>query len=376
MRLVGSVEQPLPLVAVLEVSGAVLTWVVDDPAGADAAQIDFTDAARADWLWQVVGASGHVALLSSAGQAQEAASLDIAPGSLARLHRLALGHWLRRWWPASQRDGIPALDRALLDAEVALLTAGAQGYFTDDTLDSDVSQLLAPHAAALAGHAYSDDSRVREMVRAGAELADEVGLEGADWAELSVAVEDSATALTMPTGFRDDYALAAGSEPGPGPGAAIGRGVASINWGAVPPRHLRRRRGHRRLERRGGRSGRRRRGTRGRHRPRPGHRCGGPGPLRRHQRRRRPGRRRPGHRPPGRRAARRADGIGGLEPRLADDVGDHRRPDDRDERTAGGPGPDSRLGAGPPGPTTARCLPGRSVGERVFLLRVAPASLC
>ncbi|WP_310776939.1 hypothetical protein [Mycobacterium sp. Z3061] len=235
MRLVGSVEQPLPLVAVLEVSGAVLTWVVDDPAGADAAQIDFTDAARADWLWQVVGASGHVALLSSAGEAQEAGSLDIAPGALAPLHRLALGHWLRRWWPASQRDGIPALDRALLDAEVALLTAGAQGYFTDDTLDSDVSQLLAPHAAALTGHAHSDDSRVREMVRAGAELADEVGLEGEDWAELSVAVEDSATALTMPTGFRDDYALAAGSQPGPGPGTAIGRGVASINWGAVPP---------------------------------------------------------------------------------------------------------------------------------------------
>ncbi|PJE24937.1 MAG: hypothetical protein CK431_03275 [Mycobacterium sp.] len=235
MRAIGAVEQPLPLVAVLEVSGAVLTWIVDDPGGADAAEIHFTDPARADWLWQVVGESGHVALLSAAGEFQETDGLDIAPGSLAPLHRLALGHWLRRWWPASQRDGIPALDRALLDAEVALRTVGAQGFFTDDTLDSDVPQLLAPHAPALTGHAHSDNSRVRELVRASAELADEVGLDGEDWAELSVAVEDSVTAPSMPTGYRDDYALAAGSQPVTRQGTAIGRGVASINWGAVPP---------------------------------------------------------------------------------------------------------------------------------------------
>ena len=42
-----------PLVAVLEVSGAVLSWTVDDPPGAGSTQITFTDLARADWLWRV-----------------------------------------------------------------------------------------------------------------------------------------------------------------------------------------------------------------------------------------------------------------------------------------------------------------------------------
>ena len=101
------------------------------------------------------------------------------PGSVDPLRRLAIGHWLRRWWPASRRDGIAGLDRALLDVEVALLTVGAQGFFTDDTLDSDVAELLAPHAAALTAHVGSDDPRVLDLVRAGAGLADEVGVDGA-----------------------------------------------------------------------------------------------------------------------------------------------------------------------------------------------------
>ena len=45
--------------------------------------------------------------------------VDVLPGSVDPLRRLALGHWLRRWWPASHRDGIAALDGALLDAEIA-----------------------------------------------------------------------------------------------------------------------------------------------------------------------------------------------------------------------------------------------------------------
>jgi hypothetical protein len=239
MRLVETLEQPLPLVAVLEVSGAVLSWIIDSPADpadpAEAAAITFTDTARADWLWRVVGESGHVALLSAVETPAEFSDLQLVSGSMVPLRRLALGHWLRRWWPASQRDGIPTLDRALLDVEVALLTVEAQGFFTDDTLDSDVTQLLAPHAAALIGHARTDDTRVSGLVRAGAELAEEVGLDGEDWAELSAAVADSSLALTMPTGYRDDYALAAGAQSGPSSGTAIGRGVASINWGAVPP---------------------------------------------------------------------------------------------------------------------------------------------
>lgn len=238
----GPVETaaPTPLAALLEVSGAVLSWTLDDPDDA-APHIAFTDVSRADWLWRVLGEAGHVAVVSAVDGAVgrphsiELTGVELVPGSVAPLRRLATGQWLRRWWPASRQDGIAGLDRALLDVEVALLTAGAQSFFPDDTLDSDVAQLLAPHAGALTSHAGSDDSRVVDLVRAGAELADEVGTDGDDWSELIAAVDDSSLILTLPSGRRDDYALAAGAGTGPHGAGAIARGVASIAWSGVPP---------------------------------------------------------------------------------------------------------------------------------------------
>jgi len=235
---------PPMLTAVLEVSGAVLSWTVDDPPGDGSAQITFTDLARADWLWRVLGESGHVALAYAFGAVDpvaddpegiELSGVDIVPGSTDQLRRLAMGHWLRRWWPASRRDGIPGLNRALLDVEVALLTGHAQGFFTDDTLDSDVAQLLAPHATALITHVRSDDARIVDLVRAGAGLADDVGLEGVGWPELQAVLDDSSAILTTTIGHRDDYALAAGSDAAPRRGSSIARRVASIDWNAVPP---------------------------------------------------------------------------------------------------------------------------------------------
>lgn len=229
-----------PLVALLEVSGAVLSWTLDDPDDA-APHIAFTDVSRADWLWRVLGEAGHVAVVSAVDGAVgrphsiELTGVELVPGSVAPLRRLATGHWLRRWWPASRQDGIAGLDRALLDVEVALLTARAQSFFPDDTLDSDVAQLLAPHAAALTAHVRSDDPRVVELVRAGAELADEIGTDGDAWSELVAAVDDSSPILTLPSHRRDDYALAAGAGGGAGGAAAIARGVASIAWSGVPP---------------------------------------------------------------------------------------------------------------------------------------------
>ncbi len=230
-----------PLAAVLEVSGAVLSWTVDDPPGDATARITFTDLSRADWLWRIVGESGHVALVSAvdgaAGTPQsiELAGVDIVPGSVDPLRRLAVGHWLRRWWPASRLEGIAALDRALLDVEVALLTSGAQGFFTDDTLDSDVVGLLAPHAPALMALLRGGDPRILDLVRAGAGLADEVGVDDPGWPELCAALDDSSVVLAMPSGRRDDYALAAGAGAGPRAAVAIARGVASISWSEVPP---------------------------------------------------------------------------------------------------------------------------------------------
>ncbi|OBH07237.1 hypothetical protein [Mycobacterium sp. E1747] len=235
----GPTSEATPLTAVLEVSGAVLSWTLDDPNDAPA-HITFTDFGHADWLWRVLGESGHVALASAVGSAEESrridlAGVDILPGSVGPLRRLALGHWLRRWWPASRRDGIAGLDRALLDLEVAVLTAGAQGFFADDTLDSDVAGLLAPHAATLGAHIADGDPRALDLVRAGATLAEELGVDGPGWPELFAALDDSAVVLPFPAGRRDDYALAAGANAGPRSPAQIARGVASVRWGGVPP---------------------------------------------------------------------------------------------------------------------------------------------
>ncbi len=92
------------------------------------------------------------------------------------MRRLAFGHWLRRWWPASERDGIATLDAALLDAEIAILTAGAEDFFTDDTFDSDVAEVLRPHVAALGAHVQEGDPRIVELVEKCTDLADEVGI--------------------------------------------------------------------------------------------------------------------------------------------------------------------------------------------------------
>ena len=213
-----------PLVAVLEVSGAVLAWSIDESGPAS---ITFTDLARADWLWRVLGEPGHSALAAAVNERlpHDAQTIDVngvavLPGSVDQLRRLALGHWMRRWWPVSQRDGIAALDGALVDAEIALLTAAAQHFFADDTIDSDVAGLLAPHTAALNAHVQGGDPRVVELVRAASELTDDVGI---------------VLAEPAPTRRRDDYALAAGADRGQRAAGAIARGTESIRWAGVPP---------------------------------------------------------------------------------------------------------------------------------------------
>jgi hypothetical protein len=235
----GQKTEAPPLAAVLEVSGAVLSWTIDGPP--EATQITLTDPARADWLWRVLGAEGHVALASALDSAAdphtvELTGVDIAAASIPSLHRLAVGHWLRRWWPASRRDGIAGLDGALLDVEVAVLTSYGQSFFTDDTLDSDVAGLLQPHAPALILHLRDDDARIRNLARAGAELADDLGVDGVGWPELFAALDDPSMVLDLPAERRDDYALAAGAGESPRGAAPIARGIASVRWCGVPAR--------------------------------------------------------------------------------------------------------------------------------------------
>jgi hypothetical protein len=218
----GPAVAEVPAVAVLEVSGAVLEWTVDDPHGVATPRITVTDVAAADWLWRVVGPESHAALVSGA----EPADVDLLPDALAPLRRLAIGYWLRRWWPESSRDGIVRLDPALVDGELALLVSSAQEFFTEDTLDSDVEGLLTPHRAALSALELGGDPRVVEVVRACADLADDSGV----WADELASAPTHATA-----GRREDYALAAGRD-GERTRGAIAGGVASVDWLAVPPR--------------------------------------------------------------------------------------------------------------------------------------------
>ncbi|WP_094286718.1 hypothetical protein [Mycobacterium lehmannii] len=218
----GPLMAPAPVIAVLEVSGAVLSWTVDEPTDA---QITFTDPARADWLWRVIGEAGHHAVISALGDRAAVDSIEVSgvalvPEAVEPLRRLALGHWLRRWWPASQRDAIATLDGALLDAEVALLTAAAQDYFGDDTFDSEIAHLLAPHAAALNTAAHEGDPRVTALIELCRDVAADVGV-ALDADEVS--------------GRRADYALAAGADSRVRGPAVIAGGTASLNWAALPP---------------------------------------------------------------------------------------------------------------------------------------------
>ena len=224
----GPVVPAGPTAAVLELSGAVLAWVVDESPASVA--MTLTDTAVADWLWRVVGEDGHVALLAAIDAADargadefEVPGVRIHADALTALRRLAFGHWLRRWWPASARDGIVALDPAVLDGEVALATVAAEDYFADDTFDSDVADLLRPHLPALAALAAHGDPRAGALAAACLDLADDVG--ATNGARIAVAA----------AGRRDDYALAAGARPGARPDVLIASGVGSVDWTAVPP---------------------------------------------------------------------------------------------------------------------------------------------
>lgn len=219
------VEGP-PLVAVLEVGGAVLEWTVDAGDGGAAPSMTFTDPGRADWLWQAVGVRGHVALLAALGRSDPAEPMIEVPGVrpdpavFAPVRRLALGHWLLRWWPASRLDGIAALDPALLAAEIAVLTVAAEQFFTGETLDSDLAPLLVAHTPALVRHLGGTDSRVRDIAGAALAIADDVG------------VGPPPPPVPAAARSRDDYALVAGG--GAPTAAAIVRGAGSLSWSRVP----------------------------------------------------------------------------------------------------------------------------------------------
>lgn len=223
-------DVPPYLRCAVELPGAVAEWDLGDLPGSPP-RLTILAVDECDWLSRLVGEAGHRAVVAAA--AGDAADLPVPIRGSAELHRLAYGHWLRRWWPASSHGPIPVLDPVLLDLEVALLTLAAERWFSADTLDSDPAALLARWTAAeVCARASDPTPGARDLFVALGRHPDELV---PHWT--SADLTSLAAALTSLPPVRTDFALAAGAAPPPERAGRIASGVASIDWPRVPP-HL------------------------------------------------------------------------------------------------------------------------------------------
>ncbi|MEC3916177.1 hypothetical protein [Nocardia sp. CDC160] len=115
-----------PDVMVLEVLGGHLIWNVLAAREVPAALIDNIDLAQ-EWVWALYGEPVALALdgIGADGAVGDSVAVTAAPARsdlAVSARRLAYAHWAARWWPASTLDGIAALDQALLDRDIAVLT--------------------------------------------------------------------------------------------------------------------------------------------------------------------------------------------------------------------------------------------------------------
>ncbi|MGW4350477.1 hypothetical protein ACWELJ_00145 [Nocardia sp. NPDC004582] len=189
-----------PGTMVLEVLGGLLTWNVLAAQELPVAIIDDVDAAQ-EWVWALYGEpvasaldavrprarelEGDLAEFGAAASGYrltEAAAAPGLPALVVSARRLAYAHWASRWWPASVLDGIAALDPALLDRDIALLTEECESLV-------DGADAVAPRARA--------------------------------------SVESSLRA--------SDYALAAGDAEPSGGALVLARGTGGWDWRQCPP---------------------------------------------------------------------------------------------------------------------------------------------
>lgn len=215
------VAGPPPLVQAVQARGAVLEWQVGGPCFPT---LTITDPAECDWLWRLIGERGHAAVIAHAagpaklaeGAAAVAVDVEWDGELLADLRRMAHGHWLRAWWPASPIDGVAALDGVLLHAELALSAADLDDVLADgaDAVDGPELAGLRAHAEGLRQRAGSLDPEVREVAHAALELMEEPAPERSGM-------------------WRDDYALVAGGRRD-ADDDAIAAGTASHEWRGVP----------------------------------------------------------------------------------------------------------------------------------------------
>ncbi|GAB07484.1 hypothetical protein GII30_16465 [Gordonia amarae] len=205
------------LTLALEAAGGTFTWALDDPPGSGP-HLHLWAPGEADWLWRIIGEQAHAATLRDLTSRHDIDVPVSAPAELALLYRLAWGHWLRRWWPASAADGIDPLPALVLDAEVAALTADCEMYFGDTGFDGDPNAVLGAYddadIAALALHPRPDVRDLHARLR-----------------EFDTGEQEPVPAASGDPG---DYALAAGPGTATESGGGIARGLASVPWESVP----------------------------------------------------------------------------------------------------------------------------------------------
>ncbi len=253
-------SEPLPFVEIT--SAAAAAWWVEGVLGADPATTvagwapdhaeaivdgaDLDSAGGADFGADDFPDDPDIALLLAVDEVEEAsASFDLdlrrVGASLVALRRLAMGHWLRRYWPAGDRTGFGHLDPLLMDCELATLA-----WSLDDILltRQHAGPLLAPHAARLVDlvdDGVGTGQRAR-LLRAALEVARHTLAPShpayAAVCELTAEGEDPGAAVltferrqgaptTVP---RSHVALAASTTTG----GADGRRVDEVDWQQVP----------------------------------------------------------------------------------------------------------------------------------------------
>ncbi|MET8800550.1 hypothetical protein ABZV91_29685 [Nocardia sp. NPDC004568] len=168
--------------AVLEVGGGHLSWSVLAGRPVPAATLHDLDTAQ-EWLWALYGAEIAVA----ADEYTEPVELPVRPERpdlAAAAHRLAYAHWAARWWPASTVDGIPALDTAELEREIAELSEFCENVV--DGADAAAEPVATTEAADRHGVAESGRAADYALAAGGrgatpAALVLERGTAGWDW---------------------------------------------------------------------------------------------------------------------------------------------------------------------------------------------------
>ncbi|GAA5153623.1 hypothetical protein GCM10025768_23560 [Microbacterium pseudoresistens] len=204
-------------VALVEARGALLRWdVLSDETHPDAVVWDA--AAARDVLEEFYGVE-----VAEAVAGPTAATIPVTPGSgttsSGTARTLAMLTWARAWWPAGA--AVPALDPAILDAEIALATAAVEHLLDDDEA---VERALAD--AAGAEHALrrvpalaAEAAQLSEMLAA---LAEDYGVD-----------LDADTTGPVAAAPREEWALAAGGHA-PSAGIELGGGTAAVAWRDVP----------------------------------------------------------------------------------------------------------------------------------------------